>query len=366
MTNSPAHQVRGVVADGLGTLRVQEFSIAAPKGREVLVRIQASGICHTDLDHAINQPPLILGHEGAGIVAAVGEQATACAVGDRVLLNWAIPCGVCFQCKRGARNLCEEKPTVPVDRFHHADMPVRPMFGLGTLAEMSLVPEQAIIKIPDGIPFPIAAIMGCGVMTGYGSVVNVAEVQRGESVVILGCGGVGLSVLLAAVMCGAAPIIAIDVNEAKLDKASQLGASTTLLASRADQYLTEAAACVRTLTGGRGADYAFECTAVPELGIAPLAMVRNGGTAVAVSGIEQTIQANMELFEFDKWYINPLYGACDPARDFPRLIDLYQSGRLPLDSLLAESYTLDTVPAAFEALRRGDRGKGVLLFNDIP
>lgn len=366
MTTQPAHTVRGVVADGQGNLRVQEFGLAAPQGREVLVRIHASGICHTDLDHAGIGYPLILGHEGAGIVADIGHDVTACKVGDRVLLNWAIPCLDCFQCKRGARNLCEQKPTVAVERFTHAGLPIKPMFGLGTLAEMALVPEQAIITIPDEVPFPIAAIMGCGVMTGYGSVVNVAEVKKGESVVILGCGGVGLSVLLAAVMSGADPIIAIDVKESKLEKARQLGANTTLLASRTDAGLTDAAAQVKALTGGRGADYAFECTAVPELGVAPLAMVRNGGTAVAVSGIEQTIQANMELFEFDKWYINPLYGACDPVRDFPRLIDLYLSDRLKLDSLLAETYTLDTIPEAFDALRRGDRGKGVLLFKDTP
>jgi len=198
-------------------------------------------------------------------------------------------------------------------------------------------------------------------MTGYGSVVNVARVEKGESVVVLGCGGVGLSVLISAAMAGAEPLIAVDVEEWKLRKARDLGATEIILASRDDRQLAEVARKVKGLTGGRGADYAFECTAVPELGVAPLAMVRNGGTAVAVSGIEQTISADIELFEFDKWYINPLYGACNPARDFPLLIALYQTGQLDLDALIAQTYTLDNVTGAFESLRHGG-GKGVLVF----
>jgi S-(hydroxymethyl)glutathione dehydrogenase/alcohol dehydrogenase len=360
MNLQSAYQVRGVISDGFGHIDVQTFGIDAPGEGEVLVQIKASGICHTDLDHASWGEPLVLGHEGAGIVLAVGADVTACTPGDRVLLNWAIPCGACFQCLRGARNLCENKPSVPAARFHHAHATLRPMFGLGTLAELALVPEQAIVVLPPGLPFPIAAIMGCAVMTGYGSVVNVAQVARGESVVVLGCGGVGLSVLLAAAAVGASPLIAVDVEEGKLRKARELGATETVLAQHDDKHLANVALQIKSMTGGRGADYAFECTAVPELGVAPLAMVRNGGTAVAVSGIEQTIQADMELFEFDKWYINPLYGACDPARDFPRLISLYETGQLDLDSLIAQTYTLDNVEKAFDALRSGG-GKGVLI-----
>jgi S-(hydroxymethyl)glutathione dehydrogenase/alcohol dehydrogenase len=361
MNSSLTQTVRGVVADGFGKIEVQNFEIESPGDHEVLVKIRASGICHTDMDHANLRTPLILGHEGAGIVASIGAKVTACAPGDPVLLNWAIPCGACFQCRRGARNLCESKPAVPADRFRHAQhLSLRPMFGLGTMAEMVLVPEQAVIPIPADLPFPIAAIMGCAVMTGYGSVVNVAEVARGESVIVLGCGGVGLSVLVSAAMAGADPLVAVDVAEWKLEKARELGATESILASRDDRHLENVARQVKSMTGGRGADYAFECTAVPELGVAPLAMVRNGGTAVAVSGIEQAIHADMELFEFDKWYINPLYGACDPARDFPLLISLYQSGDLKLDSLIAHTYTLDTVHGAFDALRQGG-GKGVLI-----
>jgi len=353
--------VRGVIGDGAGGIDVRTFSIAGPGPREVLVRIKASGICHTDMDHADLKAPLILGHEGAGIVAAVGEGVTGFAPGDRVMLNWAIPCGECFQCSRGAKNLCENKPAVPSERFSGPFSSLRPMFGLGTLAEMALVPQEAVVSIPEGLPFPVAAIMGCAVMTGYGSVVNVAKLSKDASAVVLGCGGVGLSVLLAAAMAGANPLIAVDIEEWKLAKALELGATGTVLASRDDKGLAEAARKVKTLTGGRGADFAFECTAVPELGVAPLAMVRNGGMAVAVSGIEQTILANMELFEFDKWYVNPLYGACDPQRDFPLLISHYLSGRLKLDALIAKEYSLDEAGSAFQSLRSGG-GKGVLVF----
>jgi len=360
MNPRSAYKVRGIIGDGFGRIDMQTFGIDAPGEHEVLVQIKASGICHTDLDHANLKAPLVLGHEGAGIVVATGAKVTGYAPGDHVLLNWAIPCGACFQCVRGARNLCENKPAVPAERFTHPHLDLRPMFGLGTLAELVLAPEQALVRIPASLPFPIAAIMGCAVMTGYGSVVNVAEVAKGESVVVLGCGGVGLSVLLAAVASGADPLIAVDVEEWKLHKALELGATHTVLARRDDKHLANVAGQVKSLTGGRGADYAFECTAVPELGVAPLAMVRNGGTAVAVSGIEQTIQADMELFEFDKWYINPLYGACDPARDFPLLISMYEAGRLNLDALIAKTYTLENVVEAFEALRSGG-GKGVLI-----
>jgi S-(hydroxymethyl)glutathione dehydrogenase/alcohol dehydrogenase len=355
------HTIRGVIGDGTGGIDVQRFSISKPGEREVLVRIKASGICHTDLDHAALKVPLILGHEGAGIVAEVGRGVTKFAAGDRVMLNWAIPCGECFQCSRGAKNLCENKPSVPSERFSGALPSLRPMFGLGTLAEMALVPEEAVVSLPESVPFPVAAIMGCAVMTGYGSVVNVAKMAKGASAVVLGCGGVGLSVLLAAAMAGAKPLVAVDIEEWKLRKALELGATETILASREDKGLAQAARQVKMLTGGRGADFAFECTAVPDLGVAPLAMVRNGGMAVAVSGIEQTILANMELFEFDKWYVNPLYGACDPQRDFPLLISLYETGRLKLDALIDREYSLEDVGSAFESLcNRG--GKGVLVF----
>jgi S-(hydroxymethyl)glutathione dehydrogenase/alcohol dehydrogenase len=201
------------------------------------------------------------------------------------------------------------------------------------------------------------------VMTGFGSAVNAAKVAEGSTVVVLGCGGVGLSTMLGARYCKAACIIAIDVNPARLKLALQFGATETLLAEKDDAGLRRAADEVKRRTGGRGADYAFECTAVPELGSAPLAMVRSAGTAVGVSGIEQVVPVDMELFEWDKLYINPLYGACRPQRDFPLMLDLYRRGELALDAMVTRKYPLQGLDQAFQDMRNGVHAKGVLLFD---
>ena len=204
--------------------------------------------------------------------------------------------------------------------------------------------------------------MGCAVMTGFGSAVNAAQVTPGSTVVVLGCGGVGLSVILGALYSKAARVIAVDVNPRRLKLAEQFGATETLLAHREDKGLLEAAGEVKRRNGGRGADYAFECTAIPELGAAPLAMVRSAGTAVGVSGIEQVVPVDMELFEWDKIYINPLYGACRPQRDFPLLMQLYLEGQLPLDRMVTRRYPLAELEQAFKDMHAGINAKGVLVF----
>jgi S-(hydroxymethyl)glutathione dehydrogenase/alcohol dehydrogenase len=197
-------------------------------------------------------------------------------------------------------------------------------------------------------------------MTGFGSVVNVAKVAQGSSVVVLGCGGVGLSVIQGAVYAGAEKIIAVDLNPNRLQLAREFGATHIVQAMREDTGLIEAASRVRELTE-RGADYAFECTAAPALGAAPLAMVRNGGTAVAVSGIEEFVSIDMQLFEWDKIYINPLYGQCKPFEHFPKLLSLYAEGRLKLDEMITRTYPLSGLAEAFEHMRLGLNAKGVLL-----
>jgi Zn-dependent alcohol dehydrogenase len=227
----------------------------------------------------------------------------------------------------------------------------------------ALVTREAIVRLPDGIPFASACIVGCGVMTGYGSVVNAAAVQPGTSVVVLGCGGVGLNVIQACRISGAATIIAVDPGAERRTMALQLGATRCIEPDAGDRDLSEVAERVKALTSGRGADYAFECTGVPALGVAPLRMVRHGGTAVAVSGIEQEITVDMSLFEWDKTYINPLYGQCRPARDFPRIFALYQRGELLLDELVTRTYGIDDVATAFDDLLAGRNAKGVLVFD---
>lgn len=378
-------QARAAVADGNGAFSIETIGIDPPEHGEVLLRLKSSGVCHTDLDSLAWGRPLVMGHEGAGVVVDVGPEVTTCRPGDRVMLNWAIPCGRCFQCERGKENICEDRGTVPDARFQRSmqQAPQREgqrrasarntgaagpggfnaSFSLGTMASHALVPEAAVLRLPDSVPFEIGAILGCAVMTGFGSAVNAAQVRAGSSVVVLGCGGVGLAAILGALHCGAASVIAVDVNPTRLAAAQQFGATHTILASRNDTSLLAAADQVREYTRGRGADYAFECTAVPALGPAPLAMVCSGGTAVGVSGVEQTIPVNMELFEWDKIYINPLYGCCRPNRDFPLLLRLVEEGRLPVDRLISSRYSLAQLGKAFEDMRHGRSTKGVLVLD---
>jgi S-(hydroxymethyl)glutathione dehydrogenase/alcohol dehydrogenase len=353
-------RAKAIVTDGEGKFSYETIEIADPQRGEVLVEMKASGVCHTDFDSMSWGRVCVMGHEGAGVVLACGEGVSHVKAGDPVLLNWAIPCGECFQCVRGAENICEAKPTVPDERFLLHGRPIGTSFHLGTMATHALVPRQAVVKIEVEIPHASAAILGCGVMTGFGSVVNAAKVQRGESVVVLGTGGVGLSVIQGAVHTGASKIIAVDVNPERLKLAVKFGATHTIQASRSDAGLLEAAGKVGDITE-RGADYAFECTAVPELGSAPLAMIRNGGCAVAVSGVEQVVPVDMQLFEWDKRYINPLYGQCRPFVDFPMLLGLYAEGKLLLDEMVTRTYPLEELGQAFEDMQRGVNAKGVLI-----
>ncbi|MES2221546.1 MAG: alcohol dehydrogenase catalytic domain-containing protein [Acidobacteriota bacterium] len=356
-------KIRAAVTEGDGTFSIESVAMDAPATGEVMIAIKASGVCHTDWDSLRWKKRLILGHEGAGLVAAVGNDVARFSPGDRVMLNWAIPCGNCFQCRLGKENICENRGSIPDDRFHYDRGSMNASFGLGTMATHAVVPEAAVIKLHAGVPFEVAAIMGCAVMTGFGSAVNAAQVAEGSTVVVLGCGGVGLSCILGALHCNAANVIAVDVNPARLQLASQFGASETLLADRSDQGLLRAASEVHNRNGGRGADYAFECTAIPELGPAPLSMIRNGGTAIGVSGIEEVVPIDMELFEWDKIYINPLYGACRPKRDFPLLMDLYLKQQLRLDAMVTRRYALDGLEQAFHDMHAGINAKGVLIFD---
>jgi S-(hydroxymethyl)glutathione dehydrogenase/alcohol dehydrogenase len=349
-----------IITDGRGNFVLDELGVGDPQQGEVLVAIQASGVCHTDFDSMSWGRTCVMGHEGAGIVAMCGPGVSGIREGDHVLLNWAIPCGACFQCKRGAENICENKPVVTDERFLYRGSPAGTSFHLGTMATHTVVPQQAIVKIDDDVPFPSAAILGCGVMTGFGSVTNAAKVEAGSSVVVLGTGGVGLSVIQGAAHARASMIIAIDLNPKRLDLAQRFGATHIILSERRDEGLLQAAQAVRKLTT-RGADYAFECTAVPELGAAPLAMVRNGGCAVAVSGVEQVVPVDMQLFEWDKRYINPLYGQCRPAIDFPKLLSLYRKGNLLLDEMVTQTYSLGELGQAFQAMKEGRNAKGVLV-----
>lgn len=366
-------QCKAAVADGQGGFSMQTIAVADPIGDEVLVQIKAAGICHTDWDSQSWGKALVMGHEGAGVVLKVGPQVKSIQVGDPVMLNWAIPCYDCFQCQEGNQHICERNSAVTAgnklsqghatfESTRHHGEPIERAFSLGTMSEYTLVREAACVKIGVEMPFPSAAIVGCGVMTGYGSVINAAKVRAGSSVVVLGTGGVGLNVIQGARIAGAGKIIAIDVNPVRLEMALKYGATHSILADKADTGLLQAAQVVKTMTQGRGADYAFECTAIPELGAAPLAMVRNAGTAVQVSGIEQEIVIDMNLFEWDKVYINPLYGKCRPQIDFPILQALYAKGDLLLDEMVTRTYPLEELAQAFADMHGGKNAKGVIVF----
>ncbi len=366
---------KAAITDGQGNMQIDDIQVAPPGPGEVLVQLKAAGVCHTDYVSLRWNKPLILGHEGAGLVLQVGEGVSHVQAQDRVLLNWAIPCMACFQCNLGNYHICERSSPVTGQghqtNLGHANMesctwqgqPIARSFHLGTLSEYTLVQAAAVTKITSPrLSYAAAAILGCGVMTGYGSVVNAGKVAAGSSVVVLGTGAVGLSVIQGAKISKADMIIAIDINPERLGMAKQFGATHLLLANSEDRGLMDMAAQVKQLCNDRGADYAFECTARPELGAAPLAMIRNAGTAIQVSGIEEVIDFDMNLFEWDKLYLNPLYGQCNPMRDFDRLIQHYEAGELLLDEMITRSYRLAELPLAFDDLLKGRNAKGVIIF----
>ena len=366
-------QAQAAIADGKGHFSIETIEVGTPLGDEVLVDIKAAGICHTDHASLNWKRPLVMGHEGAGVVRAIGPAVRHVQIGDAVVLNWAIPCGQCFQCKRGDAVLCEEsKPAYVMERsLGHAHpqgttwngQPIDRSFNLGTLSSLALVRAAAVTPLPRRVPFTSACIVGCGVMTGFGSAVNVARVGPGASVAVLGCGGVGLNVIQGSKIAGAQMIIAIDVREPSFEQARRFGATHTLKTDAHDAEFAALAEQVRQLTNGRGADYAFEATAVPALGFAPLRLVRNGGMALQVSGINDPVSVPMPWFMWNKTYITPLYGGCVPGRDFPRIFEHYERGELRLDELVTRTYSLAQLGNALDDMLSGHNAKGVIVFD---
>jgi S-(hydroxymethyl)glutathione dehydrogenase/alcohol dehydrogenase len=310
------------------------------------------------------------------VVERVGEGVTHLAVGQRVLLNWAIPCGRCPQCQRGRGALCERTHGVDATLGSSAPapghtlwrgQPVERSFKLGTFAEHTLVRAEALTVLPASMPLRHACILGCGVMTGVGAAINVAQVQPGDTVAVVGCGGVGLSVVQGARLAGAARIIAIDRRPSALERAVALGATHTLEPAadeqKAAQGAEQLAAAVRALTEGRGADHAFEATGVAALAFLPLKLCRHGGNAVQLSGAHGPVTVEMPQFWWDKRYLVPLYGGCLPERDFPRLFDWAARGELALDDRVTHTYRLGDLQQALDDMLAGRSAKGVILFD---
>lgn len=364
------------IGDGTGGLVIAAIEVRAPQRGEVRVALRAAGICHTDQASLSWPGPLVLGHEGAGVVESVGPGVDHLMPGQPVLLNWAIPCGLCPQCQRGRGSLCERTHSLDTSLGSSAPAaghtlwrgkPVERSFKLGTFAEYTLVRAEAVTPLPQPLskqlPMRCACILGCGVMTGVGAVINIAQVQPGDTVAVLGCGGVGLSVVQGARLAGAGRIIAVDRRSDALQRASDLGATHTLLSSADDLQHERLAVEVRALTDGRGADHAFEATGVAALAFLPLKLCRHGGNAVQLSGAHGPVSVDMPQFWWDKRYVVPLYGGCMPERDFPRLISWAQSGALNLSSMVTHTYALAQLPQALDDMLAGRSAKGVILFD---
>lgn len=361
-----------VIGDGAGGFTIDEIVVRAPRAGEVRVRLRAAGLCHTDHASLSWPGPLVLGHEGAGVVESVGDGVSGLQPGQPVLLNWAIPCGRCPPCAGGRGSLCERTLGVDATLGSSAPAPghtlwrgraIERSFKLGTFAELTLVRAEALTRLPERLPMRCACILGCGVMTGVGAVINVAQVQAGQSVAVVGCGGVGLSAIQGARLAGAARIIAIDRRESALQRARALGATHMVRVPDDDPRHEQLAAEVRGLTDGRGVDHAFEATGVAALAFLPLKLCRHGGNAVQLSGAHGPVTVEMPQFWWDKRYLVPLYGGCQPERDFPRLFDWAASGVLALDSMVTHTYPLAQLGAALDDMLAGRSAKGVILFD---
>lgn len=350
---------------------VEDLDLAEPGPGEVLVQIKAAGVCHSDwhlMTGATKYPvPLVPGHEGAGIVTTVGPGVTRVDVGDHVSLNWAASCGRCFYCVRDQPCLCPAYATPNwagtmldgTTRLSKNAQPVHHFKMTACFAQYSVVPEPCCIRVPTALPFALAALVGCAVTTGVGAVLNKAKVQRGDSVVVWGAGGIGLSVLLAARLAGASPLIAIDTNLDKLALAASCGATDGLLV---DSNVIDG---VRQRTEGRGADFVFEAVGIPAVQEQCLAAVRPGGSLILAGISPMGSLTNFPaalLTREEKTVTGTYYGSSNPQRDFPLFSEMYLQGKLDLDRLVSRTYPLEEINEAYQEMLSGKIARGLILF----
>ncbi|HKS28718.1 MAG TPA: Zn-dependent alcohol dehydrogenase [Pyrinomonadaceae bacterium] len=350
-------------------LSVEEAELEAPRAGEVLVEVKAAGVCHSDLHPARGdwpaRTPLVLGHEGAGIVREVGEGVTRLKTGDHVVFCWAPPCGNCPACLEGRPVLCDrlEKTTfrnrLPAGgtRLRARGEDVAHFNSTACFADFAVVAEEGAAAVPTDVKFEALATLGCAVITGIGAVVNAARVEPGARVVVIGAGGVGLNVLQGARLAGCERIVAVDTRRAPLELALEFGATDALEST--DRIIEE----VTALTHGRGADYVFDTVGMPETLTQALRFARKGGTVV-LTGLSRTdARAAFPLFPFvmqEKRLVGSVYGSGQPLRDIPRLVELHREGRLKLDELVARSYRLEEVNDALSALASGEGARGII------
>ena len=354
-----------------GPFVIEELELLPPEPNEVKVRLAAAGTCHSDwhfVTGKLNRPkPVVLGHEGAGVVEEVGSQVTRVKPGQRVILNWAPSCGACFYCLRGQNGLCETMWYWHNGTMHDGSTRLRlngervnQFSVVSTFAEQAIAPEQSCVPIPEEISFDVAALVGCAVTTGVGAAMNTVDIRPGESVAVYGCGGVGLNVVQGARLSGAHPIIAVDTDPVKLEIARQFGATDGVVAG------DDAHNQVRDLTGGRGVDFAFEAVGAPAVQEAAYQAARPGGALVVV-GVAPlgsvTRYAGLDLHVNEKRILGSFFGSTDPHREFPRLLTLYRAGKLLLDELISTHYRLDQINEAYANLLKGGHKRGVILFD---
>jgi S-(hydroxymethyl)glutathione dehydrogenase/alcohol dehydrogenase len=345
-------------------LVVEDVVPEPPGPRDVVVRVTASGVCHSDLSvvkGTLPGGPQILGHEGTGIVEEIGAEVRHVAVGDRVVGTFIPACGVCWFCLRDQSHLCEE--AFPVMFTHratrHSGQELTPFCGLGTFAERMTVSEISVVKVETDLPDAQLALLGCAVTTGVSAVLNTAGVEPGSSVVVVGCGGVGQSVIQGARIAGAARIVAVDPVESKRSAALALGATDTI-----DPSAHDPATVVRSLTGGRGADYAFEAVGQNPTLRQAFASSRRGGTVVAVGvhelGTDIAVSSYHLVLE-ERRLLGTVYGNAQVRREIPRLLELAADGRLDLASLVTRTIALDDVNEALRALDAGEVIRSVIV-----
>jgi S-(hydroxymethyl)mycothiol dehydrogenase len=360
-----AQTVQGVVARGKGApVSLERVVVPDPGPGEAVVTVQACGVCHTDLHYReggiSDDFPFLLGHEAAGVVESVGEGVTEVAPGDFVILNWRAVCGQCRACRRGRPWYCFNTHNATQRMTLEDGTELSPALGIGAFVEKTLVHAGQCTKVDPAASPAAAGLLGCGVMAGVGAAVNTGGVTRGDSVAVIGCGGVGNAAVLGARLAGAAKIIAVDVDDRKLEWARGLGATHTVNGREAD--VVEA---VRELTGGNGADVVIEAVGRPETYTQAFYARDLAGTVVLVGVPTPEMRLELPLLDVfgrggalkSSWY-----GDCLPSRDFPMLIDLYLQGRLDLDAFVSETIGIGDVEAAFEKMHRGEVLRSVVMF----
>jgi NDMA-dependent alcohol dehydrogenase len=365
-------RARAVVCRGVNEpVRVEEIEVDAPQHGEVMVKMFACGICHSDLniiDGSIPAPmPLVIGHEGAGEVIAVGPGVEHLRVGDHVVNSFVSICGKCRYCIAGRPSLCDQAVksayTLPNGALRTRDAegaPLHVLCGLGAMAEYATMHVDNVVKVDADVPLDRAALVSCGVMTGVGAATNAAQVEPGTTCVVFGCGGVGLNAIQGCAISGAAMIVAVDTSDFKLDLARQFGATHVVNATSTDNIVK----ALRKLTGG-GADYCFECVGHGETVAQAYGALGKGGTAVVVGVAKSTDMTSIRTMTLPfeaKRLIGTYYGDARPQLDFPRLLNLYKIGKLKIDELITRTYSIDEAAQAFSDLKAGRNARGVIIF----